>query len=522
MTQSVNDGPVIIIEGTRGTAAGSDGQGGAPEDRDVAVVEAFRWVYRFFYSKTVGLVLILLMAFYAIIGSLIMQAPPGVDPASADMEMFLTQARETYGGWAPILEAAGFFHAYTSIGFYVVTLMLGLSIIACTVHRIPELWRRIKSPRVHVSKNFFTRARYRGQITTSVGEDRALDVTAAVLKKHRFRVIHDPRNPGRAMYADRNAWSGVGTVIAHLSFIMILLAFVITATWGFEQNLAVPVGGEVAVGDNSGLTVAATSFQDTYTEDGRPADYVAELVVSRDGQVLGEQEVRVNSPLDAGGYRFHQSSFGIAADVIVEGEGGEVIYAGSVPLKWMSNDNLNAVGKFELPASGPGAASDDPAFEMIVATAASGQTASTIPAGAALFELYPVDGNEQLGASLAPQGTPVEVGPYRVTFERERSYTGIVVRQDPGVPWMWVGSTLLVVGMYITFLFQYRRLWVRIDPEPEDATEPAGRQTGRSQILFGAVSRLDTTYQRQFERIIADVNKQLNEVPTSTEENTNG
>ena len=91
------------------------------------------------------------------------------------------------------------------------------------------------------------------------------------------------------------------------------------------------------------------------------------------------------------------------------------------------------------------------------------------------------------------------MGGYTLTFERERQYTGIRMRHDPGTPWMWFGSTLLVVGMCITFLFPYRRLWSRVD-EAED---------GGSEVLFGAVSRLDYSYQRMFERLVAEVDQDL-------------
>lgn len=51
-----------------------------------------------------------------------------------------------------------------------------------------------------------------------------------------------------------------------------------------------------------------------------------------------------------------------------------------------------------------------------------------------------------------------------LTFERETKYTGILIRHDPGTIWVWIGSALLVIGMCITFMFQYRRIGVRVLP----------------------------------------------------------
>ena len=466
------------------------GGGGTETHREVPLKEFFHWIYRFFYSKTLGLILLLLFAALAVIGSVVVQAAPGTYDDPAAKASFLQNASEAYGGFTPILNFLGFFHVWTSLGFYVVVTMLGLSIAACTIHRIPELIRRKHDPRVHVAPRFFDRARYRATIPTNASPAQALSAAEDALKSDRFRVLPDPRDD-RAFYADRFAWAGIGTVIAHASFIIILLAFVVSSVWGIEDDLAIPVGGSVDLGHDTGLTAHALSFTDSYTEEGQPSDYVTELEIWDGDTVVASQEVRVNTPLDYGGFRFHQSSFGIASDIVVTGPGDEVLFEGSVPMKWSSNQDQNSVGRLDLPGTD---------LEAIVVTAASGATMSDVPIGAALFELYDKDTQEALGHALVPQGQSGDIGDYSFTFERERQYTGVLMRQDPGAPLMWVGSTLLVVGMSITFLFPYRRLWGRVE-EDEDGVR----------IRLGAVARLDYAYQRLFEKIVGQVEEQLNE-----------
>lgn len=489
----------IAAHGAVVTVDGAD-PGGPKGGGEVAVSELFRWVYRFFYSKTVGLILILAMAVYALIGSLVTQTSAAVWADPAQREGFLARAEEVYGAWTPVLGALGLFHAFTSVPFYVVVTMLALSILACTTHRIPELWRRNRHPHVHVAPRFFDKARSRGSVPTDADPATALAATRAVLERHRFRVLTDDRAPGQALYADRHAWSGIGTVIAHLSFIVILAAFVISASFGIEEDLAVPVGGTVEVGHDTGLTLTALSFSDTYTEQGRPADYVSELQLRRGDEVVAQQEVRVNSPLEYGGFRFHQTTFGIAADVRVALDGQEV-FAEAVPLKWASNDGANAVGRFDLPGTD---------LEVVVVLAASGRTDGVVPVGAALFEIY--RGEERVDAKVALQGTAVSSAGHDFTFERERQFTGIRMRQDPGEVWMWIGSALLVIGMSITFSFAYRRLWARVETISEPATtEPVEGPDARPArlIRFGAVERSVASYQRLLEDIVADLDDEL-------------
>ena len=473
-----------------------DTQGIAHEDRtDVGATEIFHWIYRFFYSKTVGLVLILLFALYAVIGSVIVQAGPGTFSNPAAKEAFLAQVGATYGPFTGVLSVLGLFHAFTSIGFYVVVAMLGLSVAACTIHRIPELVKRHNNPRVHVSNRFFDKARYRGEIVATLPAGVAASAVTKVLKANRFRVLEDPKDPRDSVYGDRFAWSGIGTVLAHLSFIIILLAFVISATWGIEDLKSIPVGGSVEVGHGTDWTLTAESFQDSYTEEGRPADYVSELELSSPTGVLKTQEVRVNSPLSYGGFRFHQQTFGVAAEFKIA-QAREILFEGAIPLQWTSQDGLNAVGRVELP---------DQDLEVIVATAASGQTASRIPLGAAAVEVYELASGEPVAAGEIVQGETDDIAGLDLTFERESKYTGILIRRDPGTIWMWIGSVLLVVGMSITFLFQYRRIWVRVFPGAGEVT-----------IKFGAVARWDAAYRRLFENIVAEVSETLSEeAPTA-------
>ncbi|WP_099332943.1 cytochrome c biogenesis protein ResB [Actinomyces minihominis] len=488
-----------MTQGERGPSGDGVGEGAVLTDTvghedakhqdraDVGVLEIFRWIYRFFYSKTVGLVLILLLAFYAVIGSLVVQAAPGTFSDPAAKQAFLAQVGPNYGAFAGILNGLGFFHAYTSIGFYIVVTMLGLSVAACTTHRIPELVRRSKQPRVHVAKRFFDRARYRATVVAPASTEVSLQTAEDVLRENRFRVLPDPRDP-HSVYGDRYSWSGIGTVLAHTAFIIILAAFVISSTWGIDDLKSVPVGGSVEVGHGSDLVLTAHSFADSYTEDGRPADYVSELEISEGGEVVATQEVRVNSPLSYGGFRFHQQSFGIAADFLIRDMDGSDLFEGAIPLQWTSADGLNAVGRIEIPEKN---------LEVIVATAASGQPNSSILVGMAAVELYALDTEQPIAATQLTQGDSELVGSYEVTFERENQFTGILVRKDPGAIWMWIGSIMLVVGMCITFMFQYRRIWVRVEPGSETG--------GGTAVRFGGISRLDASYQRMFERIVESV-----------------
>src|SRR3972149_9745736 len=48
-------------------------------------------------------------------------------------------------------------------------------------------------------------------------------------------------------------------------------------------------------------------------------------------------------------------------------------------------------------------------------------------------------------------------------------YSGLQMAKDPGVNIVWVGSGLLMVGLFISFFIFHRRLWIRIEPSEKSA-----------------------------------------------------
>ncbi|HHT13597.1 MAG TPA: cytochrome c biogenesis protein ResB, partial [Propionibacterium sp.] len=341
-------------------------------------------------------------------------------------------------------------------------------------------------PQLHVTDGFFVHARYRADRTLPVAPERVEAVARRALKGRRFRVLDDERGPGINLYADRYRWGPFGTAIAHASFVIILMGFVVSAFWGLDTHLNIPVGTTAAVGNGTPYEVEAVSFQDEYNEDGRPIDYVSHLVIHEGGQPVAEQdEVRVNEPLRHEGVKYHQASYGIAAIVRVT-EGATELYSGGVPLQWTSRDGTNALGRFEIPERD---------LEVIVVTPASGRMGSQIPAGEAVFEVYPTGSNQPLAVLPAAQGAaPAEAGGFSFAFEREQQYTGITVRSDPGTNWVWVGSALMVFGMFLTFVLRHRRVWVRITPDG------AG-----SRVRLGSSEKVDTLFEREFNRLAAEI-----------------
>src|SRR5664280_1304960 len=129
------------------------------------------------------------------------------------------------------------------------------------------------------------------------------------------------------LYADRFRWGPFGTVIAHLSFVVILVGFFLSATTGFKDpQFIAPVGTTVQVGHGTEMSIQAKSFNDAYYADGSPKDYASDLVLYKNGVEIDRQTVRVNHPLKKDGISFYQSFFGQAAAMQVKDGTGKSVF----------------------------------------------------------------------------------------------------------------------------------------------------------------------------------------------------
>lgn len=475
----------------RGGRGGRSGRSGAR--RAFAPKNLSRRIYAFFYSKHVAIILILVMAFLTLMGTLLVQSPDGVRGDSDAYRSWLDTVRPRYGGWTDILYTIGFFHIFASPWFKITTIMLTLSIIACTTHRTPSLWQRSKRPHVHPSDAFFARAGLRAEIVMPGTPDQALQRVQGMLRSNRYRVVDDPKDPNGSCYADRFHLAPFATLIAHTAFVIILVGVLVTSTFGFRLNeFPVTVGSTADVGQGTDLAIEVHGFSDSYHPNGQPMDFVSDLVLYDNGRQVARQDVRVNQPMRYDGVVIYQSYFGIAAMLrITDPASGEVLFDGGVPLQYQTDDEKHVFGSVTLPKYG---------LKYWVISGASGRTDALVAPGQAQIDAVRIGETERTDSGVLDQGASGQIAGLNVTFERERQFTGLSVARDHGALIVWIGSGLMMLGFMLTFLIRQRRLWVRV--RPVEGTDAHGRV--RSRVVIASTDRTDLGYEHRFRRMIGD------------------
>jgi cytochrome c biogenesis protein len=426
-----------------------------------------RAVHRLLTSVRFAVVQIIAIALVGVVGIIVPQLPGAAFRSPADFaeQLAILRARVEPSLGAPVtdlFEALGLFRVFSAWWFTAMLALLAVSIVVCTLDRTPGLWRSARDVRVVQPDGFFDPdLPDRAVIRDGLGAE---DVHAA-LRRSGFRV-REEEGPGgaRFLYGDRNQNAKLFTLLTHAGLVGFILAAAITSRFGFETGILLPEGQALpvsSIGSTGLVSVKSLAFTAPRDADGRFTDFTTDLAVYRDGREIARKVIRVNDPLAAAGYTFHQNFFGPAVDLTIRDGAGRLLWAGPIPL-----DEVNGgrpYGRFTIPGREEG-------LEMLLGSDAGG-AASLAVVG------YRVTGEDAAGGPVvetmfvggaAPGRTyVVDASDLRITFEKVTAFSGVIVKRDPGASIVWVSFLLLIVGLALTFYFPRRRTWARLDPSGE-------------------------------------------------------
>lgn len=448
------------------------------------------WLWHFLSSMKLAMVIMLVLAALAVFGALLMQMPKEAIGDAATEKMWIESVRPRYGGLTDVIAALGLFNVFNSILFRILVAALTISLIACSIHRIPGMIHTATRPRVDVGPAFFEHAPQREAIVVRRSAAETREVVEGVLRARRYRTVATDDGTVH-IYADRWRWVPFAGLIGHLSLVMIMAGAIIGGAFGYRNSEFMVTEGEtLPVGATPGVTLQLLDFTDKYdTTTGAPIDYASTVVLYKDGQEVDRHVVRVNDPLRYDGVTYYQAFFGAAATVTVADKSGKVILQSKgVPLAW-TDDNQAHYGSIVVPGTGYTAE----------VTSTTGGADPNIKPGQVKFGIYTAGATQFTDVKVIDQGTPTQIGDLTVTFEREAQFAGLNVARDPGVPFVWIGSALLFFGFLIRFTVPHKRLWGRIVARGKDGAV----------VALATLTGKDVTAGSDFENLVNDIRAAL-------------
>ncbi len=483
MTQEVRTPPLPPASVAAGQVAA---RRGAIDYVDMALER----LWHLLTSMRVAMVLMMILAVLCVFGTLLIQmtADQAADPAQH--AQFVEMVRPRYGGWVTVLDAAGLLSVFNSLLFRVLVAALVISLVACTVHRIPGAWRTATKPRIDVGPGFFEHAPQREQVAAHGTPAETAAAVQRVLRKHHYRILTTDDGTVH-LYADRFRFMAFASLAGHVSLVMILAGAIVGTTYGYRNpEFVLAEGATLPTGTEPGLSLKLIDFTDTWytTVESTPSDYASQVELYKDGVKVAAQTIRVNEPLSYNGATYYQSSYGSAAVMTVKDASGKVVFDGGVPLDLGFGSENRSGGIISIPGS-----SDE-----IYVLGTTGTSDTQVQPGQVLTELVSTVNNSTVGQGTIDQGKTSQLGTYSVTFSRESQYTLLTINRDPGQILIWLGALMLFGGFTLIFLLPQRRVWARISAR------------GSISVLnIASLGRRDAALGTDFEALVTDIRTAL-------------
>ncbi len=454
-------------------------------------------IWNFFSSVKIAVYMIILTLVGSMLGTIFPQESTflNIDPAK--------YYPETYGTAGIIYYKLGLSHTYESWWFVSLLVMIGASLVICSLDRVLPLYKALSKRKIRKHMQFLTRQKVVYQTRVSENEEVWINNIVPTLKKRGYRVHTD----GSALLAEKYRFSRWGPYILHIGLIIFLLAVLARGLPGLnmDQHLAFPEG-EIKPIPNTSFYLKNEKFTvEYYTEDDLPEEFKGKGKLlprlfqtqatlyectadcndpSKEPQLVevDSHPIEVNDPLNYKGLKAYQFDFDTnpilrsVTPSLIEKKTGKDI--GQFKLDIRNPERTYKVGDYTLnlvekymdfgmndlgePVSispNPNA----PSFLFLI-------KGPNLPAEGVQYFYFPKQIDKQrfqqdtINEKLAGAYNLFELdvdGMSNVDFSMSTTYLNI--RVDKAMPFIWLGSAIGMLGLVMGFYWQHRRIWIRID-----------------------------------------------------------
>ncbi|MGJ6979908.1 cytochrome c biogenesis protein ResB [Aestuariimicrobium soli] len=490
-----------------------------------------RWLWTQLTSMRTALVLLFLLAFAAIPGSLV---PQSSNSPSRVAEIARDQPRLD-----AVYRFLGMYHVYTSVWFSAIYLLLFVSLIGCILPRVLVYARALRTPPPRLPSRLDRLPEWgrgtAGGSSSGEAKTRVLDDAEAWLRSKRFRVRRtDPADGQAGLSAERGYLREFGNLVFHVSLVVVLVGIAWNSLWGskgsamvvegqgFSNNITqydeFHAGAAVDTDNLPPFTLLLNRFTATFetgpVQTGAARSFEADVTVE-DGKSTSQRVIEVNHPLRVHGTTIHLISHGYAANVEVKDGNGDVAFAG--PVVFLPQDgNFTSAGVIKAPdgrpnrlafegwflptatvdAQGPRSLFPDAINPELFLNVWSGPPKQETGRPENVYVLdttgltqvkNPDNANDVLRLRLTPGQTyDLPNGQGSITFRGYQRWTKLQFSRAPGLPLVFGSLAAGVAGICLSLFVRPRRLFVKVR---ELSSEGEG---GRLQVDVGGLDRADS------------------------------
>ena len=442
-------------------------------------------LYQNLSSMRLTVLLFLTLAVCSIIGTLL--------PQGISLEELQSHYGPSLSWW---IDAIGFNDLYRTGWFRTLLLLLCLNLIVCTTQRLPKTLKLLQRRDEQISPEKLEKFNCHTEITTPQTLDAARTHLTGVISEAFAPLQPLQGSDAFCAVAERGRWSRLMVYIIHFSVLVFLLGALLGSLFGFKgfMNLSEGEASDevlLSMGKDPVMLpfqVRCDDFNVSFYDNGAPKEYRSDLTILDKGQEVLKQSIRVNDPLSYQGVTFYQASYGsMLKQVEIE----------------IQDRDTGTAHKLTLPyrevVSIPGTHDEIEVMQYQENFSNFGQAAAIV----LLREGQEPSGSWILADMPEFHGNRIQNYRVKVLNIEKGHYTGLQVKRDPGVWFVYIGFIVMLTGIGMTFYTSHRKLWVWASPSK------SGKNT-TTVFIAGKTNKNSLAFEQEFNHLCARLQSDLN------------
>ena len=448
----------------------------------------YRAVKNFFTSIKVAIVLLILLISASVLGTLIPQGRPAQE--------YLVR----YGQLGGLFRKLQLTQLYQSFWYIALLILFSLNIIVCTLVRLGPKLRRVFRPKCDLDPKSVQVLKIKDKMKIPLAPDAAKEAVQAELGRRRYRVRGHAAESRHCLLARKKLLGLFCSDVVHVGLLIILAGGIISGLAGVRGSLTLSEGQVLPVPD-AGFSVRLDKFATELYPDGNVKDWKSDLTVIEGDKSVLTKSVEVNHPLNYKGFVFYQSGYGsdwekpelevwlkktgdpaylktvrlaVGRPAPVEGEDITLTVSRFLPDFVLDENNQPSTRSLDLNNPAALIRAERAGTELF-----SGWIFAKFPDFAQMHQAAESELKAELKDIKAPQ------------------YSVIQTARDPGVPLIWVGCAVLMLGLFLAFYWPPREVRLVLQESQGKTEVTAGGITSKSREAF----------QSEFESIMAALRK---------------
>jgi len=426
-------------------------------------------VWKFFASVKLSVVVLLSLAATSVIGTII--------PQNASPMMYMQRYGETL---YTIFNALNFFDMYHAWWFQLLMGLLTINIIVCSIDRLSKTWKIIFPKKINFQASRFRKSANRVDWTADDKPQALKSAYESYLAKHYRHITTQETDSGLLVFGEKGRWTRLGVYAVHLSILLLVVGGLIGSFFGFEGFANVPEGESVQQislknqdqDKQLPFAIRCDEFSISHYDSGMPKEYRSTVTILNDQEVVRTADIRVNDPLKHQGINIFQSSYGR-----IPGDKFTVVFTD--PESGMTYEKQGAIGaRIPMPSDKGTLVVEDfrsnfnfrghNIGDSFICRIIAPETSSEPETGD--FFIVPVS---------YPRFDRMRGGDFAISIKdiEFEYYTGLQITRDPGVPVVYAGFIMIIIGCYITFFMLHKQVGVELAEE-----------NGRTSVMLACVS----------------------------------